>query len=29
LKSEAAREALRVLAGGRPRSPVNSPAARR
>jgi D-3-phosphoglycerate dehydrogenase len=29
LKSEVAREALRVLAGGEPRSPVNSPAARR
>ena len=29
LKSEAAREALRVLEGGEPRSPVNSPAARR
>jgi D-3-phosphoglycerate dehydrogenase len=29
LKSEAAREALRVLEGGRPRSPVNAPAARR
>jgi D-3-phosphoglycerate dehydrogenase / 2-oxoglutarate reductase len=29
LKTEVAREALRVLAGGRPRSPVNDPAARR
>ena len=29
IPTEAAREALRVLAGGRPRSPVNSPAARR
>ena len=29
LKSEVAREALRVLDGGRPRSPVNAPAARR
>jgi D-3-phosphoglycerate dehydrogenase len=28
LKTEVAREALRVLEGGRPRSPVNSPAAR-
>jgi D-3-phosphoglycerate dehydrogenase len=28
LKSEVAREALRVLEGGRPRSPVNHPAAR-
>jgi D-3-phosphoglycerate dehydrogenase len=28
LKTEAAREALRVLEGGRPRSPVNTPAAR-
>jgi D-3-phosphoglycerate dehydrogenase len=28
LKSEVAREALRVLEGGRPRSPVNAPAAR-
>jgi D-3-phosphoglycerate dehydrogenase / 2-oxoglutarate reductase len=29
LKTEVAREALRVLEGGRPRSPVNRPAARR
>jgi D-3-phosphoglycerate dehydrogenase len=29
LKTEVAREALRVLEGGRPRSPVNAPAARR
>jgi D-3-phosphoglycerate dehydrogenase len=29
LKTEVAREALRVLEGGEPRSPVNSPAARR
>jgi D-3-phosphoglycerate dehydrogenase / 2-oxoglutarate reductase len=29
LKTEVAREALRVLEGGRPRSPVNDPAARR
>jgi D-3-phosphoglycerate dehydrogenase / 2-oxoglutarate reductase len=29
LKTEVAREALRVLEGGRPRSPVNTPAARR
>ena len=29
LKTEIAREALRVLEGGRPRSPVNEPAARR
>jgi phosphoglycerate dehydrogenase-like enzyme len=28
LKTEVAREALRVLEGGRPRSPVNAPAAR-
>jgi D-3-phosphoglycerate dehydrogenase / 2-oxoglutarate reductase len=28
LKTEVAREALRVLEGGRPRSPVNQPAAR-
>jgi len=28
LKAEVAREALRVLEGGRPRSPVNDPAAR-
>jgi D-3-phosphoglycerate dehydrogenase / 2-oxoglutarate reductase len=29
LKTEVAREALRVLEGGKPRSPVNAPAARR
>ncbi len=28
LKSEAAREVVRVLSGGRPRSPVNQPAGR-